>query len=186
MSDDEFTPLGESVPAMINRMITEANTKADIIWYAGSWGYFQKTFHAEQNVLLGINTGTNPDYQILVTDEAGSQTTYVSFEEAIRAVAWDNIRVSISRMRDQIEAFGRSLQHVDFSGLDWLLSQHRRLPVFDEPLRQPHHAHLIQRHIRSAKKPAKNVRNSRQIVVASIPHRQTRRHKRKVKKLEQS
>lgn len=187
-ADDEFETLGESVPAAIKRMVYDAQIKAHTIWYAGSFVDWSNSINGRnESVLIGIDVGIpNPDYRILVTDEKGNQFIYNDFEEAMQAVAWGNIRVAISRLREQIEEMGRAFSHVDLSGLDWLRSRYnQRLPVYDEPPpRAPHHAHLIQQHIRSVKKPARNARNPRCRMVATIPHRQKRRHKRTAKKME--
>lgn len=179
MSEDDFKPLGESVPATIHRMLYEAHTQADTIWYASAVN--NSLNDTGESVLLGIDTGPDPDYRILVTDAVGNQTIYEDFEEAMRAVTWGNIRASIELFRDQIKAFGRAMGRVDFT----TLLHNKYIVTWDDPPREPHHAHLIKQHIRSARKPAKHARNSRQIMVAAIPYRQTRRNKRKVKKMEQ-
>lgn len=193
MTDDNEAhewPYGESVVAAIRRMVSEAQNQAHTIWYAGSFVDWSHSINGHgESVLIGIDVGVPfPDYQILVTDENGKQTIYDDFDTAMAAVAWGNVYVAISRFRDQIEAMGKAFAKTEFKGLEWFKTQYnQRLPVYDQPPPRPaHHAHLIQQHIRSVRKPPKHARNPRQTMVAAVPYRQTRRHKRKIKKMEQT
>lgn len=66
------------------------------------------------------------------------------------------VACAIAKIQDQFEAIGRAIANVDLSGFERLVSRHMRLPVYDQPPpRAPHHAHLIQQHIRSVRKPRK-------------------------------